>query len=146
MSCCRPDGPLFQSILGLTECLHTSLMCFSSVHHIPSLTRPSPHVVFPSALRPDTSYSSPSYLCLHLISFLENLSVFSQIVLSTPLLRTRLSITLFPAISPPPFFSFRLVASCLILCWCFSFRQLMENKITTIERGAFQDLKELERL
>lgn len=28
----------------------------------------------------------------------------------------------------------------------FPFRQLMENKITTIERGAFQDLKELERL
>lgn len=26
------------------------------------------------------------------------------------------------------------------------YRQLMENKITTIERGAFQDLKELERL
>lgn len=32
------------------------------------------------------------------------------------------------------------------LSWCFSFRQLMENKISTIERGAFQDLKELERL
>lgn len=30
--------------------------------------------------------------------------------------------------------------------WCSSFRQLMENKISTIERGAFQDLKELERL
>lgn len=26
------------------------------------------------------------------------------------------------------------------------FSQLMENKISTIERGAFQDLKELERL
>lgn len=39
-----------------------------------------------------------------------------------------------------------LVSSCLNLYWCFSFRQLMENKITTIERGAFQDLKELERL
>lgn len=32
------------------------------------------------------------------------------------------------------------------LSWCLFFRQLMENKITTIERGAFQDLKELERL
>lgn len=28
----------------------------------------------------------------------------------------------------------------------FPLRQLMENKITAIERGAFQDLKELERL
>uniref|UniRef100_A0A4W3I7B3 Slit homolog 1 protein n=1 Tax=Callorhinchus milii TaxID=7868 RepID=A0A4W3I7B3_CALMI len=37
------------------------------------------------------------------------------------------------------------------ICHCFTpchllHRQLMENQITTIERGAFQDLKELERL
>lgn len=62
-----PVNPGFDWAL---QCLHTSLMCFSSVHHIPSLTHLSPHVVFPSSLRPDTFYSSLSYLCLHLISFL----------------------------------------------------------------------------
>lgn len=41
------------------------------------------------------------------------------------------------------FFSLLLILS---ISRCLSFRQLMENKITTIERGAFQDLKELERL
>lgn len=126
------------------QCLHTSLVCFFVSLSHPFFTHLSPHVVFPPSLRPDTFYFSLSYLCLHLASFLWNLSVFSQMVLSTPLLYIRLSIALFPAISPP--FSFRLVSSCLILSWCFSFRQLMENKITTIERGAFQDLKELERL
>ena len=42
--------------------------------------------------------------------------------------------------------SLRPISYCLTLSWCFSSRQLMENKISTIERGAFQDLKELERL
>lgn len=147
MSCCHTDGPLLQSILGLSEIcsVSTLLLCaFSSVYHIPSSLKCLLMLFFPPPLRPGTFYSFLSYLCLHLASFLWNLSVFSQLVLSTPLLYTCLSITLFPAISPP--FSFCLVSSCLILSWCFSFRQLMENKITTIERGAFQDLKELERL
>lgn len=126
---------------GDLQCRHTSLVCFFISLSHPFFTHLSPHSVFPPLLRPDTFYSSLSYLCLHLASFLW-ISVFSQMVLSTPRLYTRLSITLSRANFPPC--SFRLVSSCLILCWFF--RQLMENKITTIERGSFQDLKELERL
>jgi hypothetical protein len=48
---------------------------------------------------------------------------------------------------------FPLLLNCSLLRWQHSaacsilhFSQLMENRISTIERGAFQDLKELERL
>lgn len=66
--------------------LHTSLLCFFISLAHPVFTHLSPHIVFPPSLRPDTFCSSLSYLCLHLASFLWNLSVFLQMVLSTPLL------------------------------------------------------------
>lgn len=147
MSCCHTDGPLFQSIRGSSATCSVSALpswAFSSVYHIPS-----------SLVCLLTLFFCPHFDLTHFaLLFLISASIaplffgisvsFAQMVLSTPLLSTRLSIPLFPATSPP--FPFRLVSSCLILSWCFSFRQLMENKITTIERGAFQDLKELERL
>lgn len=75
--------------------------------------------------------------------FLASYGFITQITLSALTLCVSLSLSF------PPLLSFLFLLSnshSLTLSWCFSLRQLMENKITTIERGAFQDLKELERL
>lgn len=91
--------------------------------------------------------SSLSYRWPHpaifLLFFLASYGFITQITLSALTLCVSLSLSF------PPLMSFLFLLSnshSLTLSWCFSLRQLMENKITTIERGAFQDLKELERL
>lgn len=148
MSFCHTDGPFLLSILGLSEICGVSttlLRAFSPVYHIPS-----------SLICLLTLFFYPHFDLTHftLLSFFIFASIsplffgisvsfhkwFCQphcFILVSPSLRS------LPCLS---IFSVCLVSSCLNLYWCFSFRQLMENKITTIERGAFQDLKELERL
>lgn len=112
-------------------CVHQSIIS------LPHFSVFSP--CFSASFQPNTfPYSTLSYLCLHFYPFLWNLAVFTNDSVSSA------ALALFSWHLCP--FSFCLVSSCLIFSWCFSFRQLMENKITTIERGAFQDLKELERL
>lgn len=108
MSSCHTDGPLFSVNSWLErdpQCLHTPLVCTFVSLSLPVFAHPSALLVFPPHC--DLAHFlalSLSYLCLHLTSFLWNLSAFSQMVLSTPLLYTGRSITLFPAISaPPPF-------------------------------------------
>lgn len=86
------------------------------------------------SLAPSSHLSSLFYSASH--------HVITQIALSALWWET---LRVSPSLS---FFSLSLcpISYCLTLSWCFSSRQLMENKISTIERGAFQDLKELERL
>lgn len=82
--------------------------------------------------------SAPS---AHLSSFLWNPTVS----LHNPLGQLSCSVRL----SRLPYFHIFFLFSPISYCHSllvFPLRQLMENKITTIERGAFQDLKELERL
>lgn len=111
MSSCHTDGPLFFPPVNSwlerdPQCLHTPLVCTFISLSLPVSAHLSALLVF----RPHRDLAhflalSPSYLCLHLASFLWNLSAFSQMVLSTPLLYTRLSITLFSChLCPPPFF------------------------------------------
>ena len=134
-------------------------VCFSSSLPTPTATY-LPHLSLPP-LSP-ASITLPRLALLHLplpplslsllslapsshlscLFYSASLRVITQIALSALWWETLLvSLSL-------SFFSFSLcpISYCLTLSWCFSSRQLMENKISTIERGAFQDLKELERL
>lgn len=163
MSCCPTDGPGLKSILGLYRpaAWLSSLSLFAlTFYHFPP-----PSVCFSSVFTPTVNYLL--HLCLPLLScalshsLLHLLLLFSALIygptqpsssLSLASHRFDTQITL-PALMlcvslyhclPPssPFVE----SNCFTLSPCFTFRQLMENKITTIERGAFQDLKELERL
>lgn len=169
MSRCPTDGPVLKSILGLyrpaADCLpsfllflnllslsiSTNLLFFFFSHPVlpdPSLFLPLSPLQCQSPVPYLTpSFSSLSYRWPHpaifLLFFLASYGFITQITLSALTLCVSLSLSF------PPLLSFLFLLSnshSLTLSWCFSLRQLMENKITTIERGAFQDLKELERL
>lgn len=148
MSCRRTDGPVLKLQLivsSLSCCLNSlslsistnlsSLLVFHTHCHLSSRSlAPSPpqrqSVWLVLALSRSPSHSLP------LLSF-----IFGPIRPSF-----LFSVEIFP--SSDCFFLrlFFFFFNSHTLPLCFSFRQLMENKITTIERGAFQDLKELERL
>lgn len=169
MSRCPTDGPVLKSILGLyrpaADCLPSFLLflnllslsistnlLFSFFHTQCCLIL----LYFSLSLLSSVNLLCPISLRLSLLSliagpiqpsfsfFFFGLLWFHHTNHPVSSHALCLSITLLP-----PLMSFLFLLSnshSLTLSWCFSLRQLMENKITTIERGAFQDLKELERL
>lgn len=160
MSCRPTDGPLLKSILDL-YCASPDCLLFISLAVQQSITFHPQQSVFFLFFTPAVSPPSPPP------SPLQCQSIWLSCALSPSHSLPPLSL-IFGPIQPSFFFSLeshgvfaQVAPSALTLCvfyflclsvfsyslsWCFSFRQLMENKISTIERGAFQDLKELERL